>query len=179
MRSFSSGENGKPKKKNIQSRLRGAILYGRSNQTGAMVINTSNKSELAVGYSTLYGDSVGAVSLLGDLYKSQVYDLARHLVKTRGGLPMAYIERPPSAELRENQQDSQSLPPYEKLDAKKINPEQHFTAPPPRYTEASLVKRLEELGIGRPSTYASIIGFSLFNISASVSPTLIDWPSST
>ncbi len=102
---------------NIQSRLRGAILYGRSNQTGAMVINTSNKSELAVGYSTLYGDSVGAVSLLGDLYKSQVYDLARHLVKTRGGLPMAYIERPPSAELRENQQDSQSLPPYEKLDA--------------------------------------------------------------
>lgn len=102
---------------NIQSRLRGAILYARSNQTGAMVINTSNKSELAVGYSTLYGDSVGAISMLGDLYKSQVYDLSHYLHKTRGSLPLGYIERPPSAELRENQEDSQSLPPYERLDA--------------------------------------------------------------
>lgn len=102
---------------NIQSRLRGSILYARSNQTGSMVINTSNKSELAVGYSTLYGDSVGAISLLGDLYKSQVYDLARFLNKTRGGLPTEYIERPPSAELRENQEDAQSLPPYKRLDA--------------------------------------------------------------
>ena len=102
---------------NIQSRLRGAILYARSNQTGSMVINTSNKSELAVGYSTLYGDSVGAISLLGDLYKSQVYDLSRYLYETRGTLPLGYIERPPSAELRENQEDSQSLPPYERLDA--------------------------------------------------------------
>ncbi len=102
---------------NIQSRLRGAILYARSNQTGAMVINTSNKSELAVGYSTLYGDSVGAISMLGDLYKSQVYDLSRYLYETRKELPLAYIERPPSAELRENQEDSQSLPPYPRLDA--------------------------------------------------------------
>ncbi len=102
---------------NIQSRLRGTILYARSNQTGSMVINTSNKSEIAVGYSTLYGDSVGAISLLGDLYKSQVYDLSHHLHNTRGNLPLGYIERPPSAELRENQEDSQSLPPYERLDA--------------------------------------------------------------
>jgi NAD+ synthase (glutamine-hydrolysing) len=102
---------------NIQSRLRGAILYARSNQTGAIVINTSNKSELAVGYSTLYGDSVGAISMLGDLYKSQVYDLSRYLYNTRKELPLAYIERPPSAELRENQEDSQSLPPYPRLDA--------------------------------------------------------------
>lgn len=101
---------------NVQSRLRGTILYTRSNQTGAMVVNTSNKSEIAVGYSTQYGDSVGAISLLGDLYKSQVYDLSRYLHRTRGSLPLGYIERPPSAELRENQQDSQSLPPYERLD---------------------------------------------------------------
>lgn len=102
---------------NIQSRLRGTLLYARSNQTGSMVINTSNKSEIAVGYSTLYGDSVGAVSLLGDIYKSQVYDLCHYLHKTRGDLPIGYIERPPSAELRENQEDSQSLPPYDRLDA--------------------------------------------------------------
>lgn len=102
---------------NIQSRLRGAILYARSNQTGAMVINTSNKSEIAVGYSTLYGDSVGAISMLGDLYKSQVYDLSRYLHEEYKKLPLGYIERPPSAELRENQEDSQSLPPYPRLDA--------------------------------------------------------------
>ncbi len=102
---------------NIQSRLRGSLLYALSNQKGSMVINTSNKSELAVGYSTLYGDSVGAISLLGDLYKSQVYDLAQFLHHRDGLLPLGYIERPPSAELRENQEDTQSLPPYERLDA--------------------------------------------------------------
>lgn len=102
---------------NIQSRLRGSILYALSNQRGSMVINTSNKSELAVGYSTLYGDSVGAISLLGDLYKSQVYDLARYLHERDGLLPLGYIERAPSAELRENQEDAQSLPAYERLDA--------------------------------------------------------------
>ena len=102
---------------NIQSRIRGNILYACSNQTGAMAINTSNKSELAVGYSTQYGDSVGALSLLGDLYKSQVYDLARYLEKTYGQMPKKYIERAPTAELRDNQEDSQSLPPYERLDA--------------------------------------------------------------
>lgn len=102
---------------NVQSRMRGTILYTRSNQTGAMVVNTSNKSEIAVGYSTQYGDSVGAISLLGDLYKSQVYDLARYLERTRKLLPSEYIERPPSAELRENQEDSQSLPAYPRLDA--------------------------------------------------------------
>ncbi len=101
---------------NIQSRLRGALLYARSNQKGSMVINTSNKSELAVGYSTLYGDSVGAISLLGDLYKSEVYDLANYIHRTRGLIPRGYMDRAPSAELRENQEDQQSLPPYEILD---------------------------------------------------------------
>lgn len=103
---------------NIQSRLRGAIIYARSNQTGAMVINTSNKSELAVGYSTLYGDSVGAISLLGDLYKSEVFSLSQYINKKHKNIiPTEIITRPPSAELRDNQEDAQSLPEYDILDA--------------------------------------------------------------
>jgi NAD+ synthase (glutamine-hydrolysing) len=103
---------------NIQSRLRGNLLYARSNQTGAMVLNTSNKSEIAVGYSTLYGDSVGAISVLGDLYKSEVFALAHHINRTHGELiPPGIISRLPSAELRADQHDQQSLPPYERLDA--------------------------------------------------------------
>jgi NAD+ synthase (glutamine-hydrolysing) len=102
---------------NVQSRLRGTLLYTRSNQTGAMVINTSNKSELAVGYSTQYGDSVGAISLLGDLYKTEVYQLARFVNKHFGNqIPEGIIDRGPSAELRENQLDQDSLPPYSRLD---------------------------------------------------------------
>ena len=103
---------------NIQSRLRGSLLYAYSNLTDAMVLNTSNKSELAVGYSTLYGDSVGAISVLGDLYKTQVFTLARYINKKFGKIiPEQIITRPPSAELRENQEDAHSLPPYERLDA--------------------------------------------------------------
>ncbi len=102
---------------NIQSRIRGALIYARSNQMGSLVINTSNKSELAVGYSTLYGDSVGAFSLLGDLYKTEVYQLADYInQKYQGLIPKVIIERPPSAELRENQKDEDSLPPYAILD---------------------------------------------------------------
>ncbi len=102
---------------NIQSRLRGTFLYTRSNQTGAMVINTSNKSELAVGYSTQYGDSVGAISLLGDLYKTEVYQLAEFVNKHfKDPIPDGIIHRGPSAELRENQLDQDSLPPYSRLD---------------------------------------------------------------
>jgi NAD+ synthase (glutamine-hydrolysing) len=102
---------------NIQSRLRGTLLYTRSNQTGAMVINTSNKSELAVGYSTQYGDSVGAISLLGDLYKTEVYGLANFVNKHfNSPIPEGIISRGPSAELRENQLDQDSLPPYSRLD---------------------------------------------------------------
>ena len=102
---------------NIQSRLRGLLLYARSNQTNSMVINTSNKSELAVGYSTLYGDSVGAISLLGDIYKSEVYHLSRYISKKYNSLiPEDIITRPPSAELREDQVDTDSLPAYDILD---------------------------------------------------------------
>jgi len=103
---------------NIQSRLRGSLLYARSNQRGSMVLNTSNKSEIAVGYSTLYGDSVGAISVLGDLYKSEVFRLCHHINKKYGNIiPEQIITRPPSAELREDQEDAQSLPPYDRLDA--------------------------------------------------------------
>lgn len=103
---------------NIQSRLRGALIYARSNDTGAMVVNTSNKSELAVGYSTLYGDSVGALSLLGDLYKTEVFDLARFINKLHPGIiPEDIITRAPSAELRDDQRDEDSLLPYPELDA--------------------------------------------------------------
>ena len=103
---------------NIQSRLRGALIYARSNDTGAMVINTSNKSELAVGYSTLYGDSVGALSILGDLYKTEVFELAKFINKKYPGIiPADIIARPPSAELREDQKDEDSLLPYPELDA--------------------------------------------------------------
>lgn len=102
---------------NIQSRLRGTFIYARSNQQGSLVLNTSNKSEIAVGYSTQYGDSVGALSVLGDLYKTEVFELA-HFINTNYGhlIPSDIISRPPSAELRENQEDAQSLPPYEILD---------------------------------------------------------------
>ena len=103
---------------NIQSRLRGALLYSRANQCNGMVVNTSNKSELAVGYSTLYGDSVGALSLLGDLYKSEVYQLADFINHQYGDLiPQEIISRPPTAELKENQQDQDRLPPYHRLDS--------------------------------------------------------------
>lgn len=103
---------------NIQSRLRGALLFARSNQTNSIVFNTSNKSEIAVGYSTMYGDSVGALSILGDLYKSEVFELAKYINKKWNGIiPEQIVTRPPSAELREGQEDQQSLPPYERLDA--------------------------------------------------------------
>lgn len=102
---------------NIQSRLRGALIYLRSNDINSAVLNTSNRSELSVGYSTIYGDSVGALSVLGDLYKLEVFELAYYINAHHGNLiPKDIIIRPPSAELRENQEDSQSLPPYERLD---------------------------------------------------------------
>ncbi len=102
---------------NIQSRLRGLLLFARSNQSDALVINTSNKSELSVGYSTIYGDSVGAISLLGDLYKSEAYEICKYINKKYDGLiPEDIITRPPSAELRDEQVDTDSLPPYERMD---------------------------------------------------------------
>lgn len=101
---------------NLQARIRGTLLMSLSNKLGHILLNTSNKSELAVGYGTLYGDLCGAVSVLGDVYKTQVYDLARFINRDEERIPVNIITKAPSAELRHNQKDSDSLPDYEKLD---------------------------------------------------------------
>ncbi|MEO0337208.1 MAG: NAD(+) synthase, partial [Pseudomonadota bacterium] len=103
---------------NLQARLRGLFLMAMSNHTGAMLIATSNKSELAMGYSTLYGDMNGGIMPIGDLLKTEVYELARHYNQDHEVIPNEIIERPPSAELAPNQKDSDSLPPYPQLDAR-------------------------------------------------------------
>lgn len=101
---------------NIQARIRGTLLMALSNKMGNILLNTSNKSETAVGYGTLYGDMSGGLSVLGDVYKNDVYLLARHLNRKREIIPENIITKPPSAELRPDQKDSDSLPPYEQLD---------------------------------------------------------------
>ena len=102
---------------NVQARIRGNILMAWSNRTGAMVVSTGNKSELAVGYCTLYGDMAGGLALLGDVYKTMVYRVAHWLNRKGEVIPQSSIVKPPSAELRPNQTDQDSLPPYETLDA--------------------------------------------------------------
>jgi NAD+ synthase (glutamine-hydrolysing) len=101
---------------NLQSRTRGNLLMGVANKFGYILLNTSNKSELATGYGTLYGDMAGGLSVLGDLYKMQVYALARYINKNREIIPENIISKAPSAELRPNQKDSDSLPDYPVLD---------------------------------------------------------------
>ncbi|MCX6250684.1 MAG: NAD+ synthase [Bacteroidetes bacterium] len=101
---------------NIQARLRAVILMALSNKFGYILLNTSNKSEDAVGYGTLYGDMCGGISVLGDLYKTEVYELARFINKYKELIPESTIAKPPSAELRPGQKDSDSLPDYKILD---------------------------------------------------------------
>ena len=103
---------------NLQARIRGTLLMALSNKLGWLVVSTGNKSELAVGYATLYGDMVGGFALLKDVFKTDVFRLARHLNERAGRelIPVTTIERPPSAELRADQRDDQSLPPYDLLD---------------------------------------------------------------
>jgi len=101
---------------NIQARLRAVILMALSNKFGYILLNTSNKSEAAVGYGTLYGDMCGGLSVLGDVYKTQVYELARFINRDREIIPLNSITKPPSAELRPDQKDSDSLPEYDILD---------------------------------------------------------------
>ena len=109
-------ELGQVTDENIQSRVRGNILMGLSNQTGAMVVSTGNKSEMAVGYSTLYGDLAGGFALIKDLYKSKVYELSNYRNSISEVIPKDIITKEPSAELRPNQLDTDSLPDYEVLD---------------------------------------------------------------
>ncbi len=101
---------------NIQPRLRGVLLMALSNKTGALVLTTGNKSEMSVGYCTLYGDMVGALAVIGDVMKTKVYALSRYANRDREVIPLATIEKAPSAELRPGQKDTDSLPPYEVLD---------------------------------------------------------------
>lgn len=101
---------------NIQARCRGLILMALSNKHGNILLNTSNKSEMAVGYGTLYGDLAGGISVIGDVYKTEVFELARYMNKDGEVIPLNTITKPPSAELRPDQKDSDSLPDYDILD---------------------------------------------------------------
>jgi NAD+ synthase/NAD+ synthase (glutamine-hydrolysing) len=102
---------------NVQARARGTLLMALSNKFNAIVLSTGNKSELAVGYCTLYGDMVGGLAVISDVPKTLVYRISRYVNSLRPVIPQASLEKPPSAELRPDQKDSDSLPPYEVLDA--------------------------------------------------------------
>jgi NAD+ synthase (glutamine-hydrolysing) len=101
---------------NLQPRIRGTLLMALSNKFGALVLTTGNKSEMSTGYCTLYGDMVGALAVIGDVMKLRVYGLSRYVNRVKEIIPWATIEKPPSAELRPEQRDTDSLPPYEVLD---------------------------------------------------------------
>jgi len=102
---------------NLQARIRALILMAFSNKFGNVLLNTSNKSEAAVGYGTMYGDMCGGLSVIGDLYKTQVYELSAYINRNEEIIPLNTINKPPSAELRPDQKDSDSLPDYDILDA--------------------------------------------------------------
>jgi NAD+ synthase (glutamine-hydrolysing) len=102
---------------NIQARIRGVLMMALSNKFGALLLTTGNKSEMAVGYCTLYGDMCGGLAVISDVFKTQVYALARWINRDREVIPVNTIEKPPSAELRPGQTDQDSLPPYDMLDA--------------------------------------------------------------
>jgi NAD+ synthase (glutamine-hydrolysing) len=101
---------------NLQPRIRGSLLMAVSNKTGALVLTTGNKSEMACGYCTLYGDMVGALAVIGDVYKTEVYALARYVNRAAELIPEDTLTKAPSAELRPGQKDTDSLPPYDVLD---------------------------------------------------------------
>jgi NAD+ synthase (glutamine-hydrolysing) len=105
-----------PAEENLQARIRGALLMALSNRFGYLVLSTGNKSEIAVGYCTLYGDMAGGYALISDIPKTLVYELAREINREREKIPGAILAKEPSAELRPNQKDTDSLPPYSELD---------------------------------------------------------------
>jgi NAD+ synthase (glutamine-hydrolysing) len=101
---------------NLQARIRGTTLMAISNKFGAIVLTTGNKSELATGYCTLYGDMVGGLAVIADIYKGMVYEISRWINRDGEIIPQASLDKPPSAELRPNQTDQDTLPPYDVLD---------------------------------------------------------------
>lgn len=112
-----SGRDRDVAEENIQARIRGVIMMALSNKFGALLLTTGNKSEIAVGYCTLYGDMAGGLAVISDVFKTQVYSLSRWINREREVIPHNTIEKPPSAELRPGQVDQDSLPPYDVLDA--------------------------------------------------------------
>jgi NAD+ synthase (glutamine-hydrolysing) len=117
LRPIFAGRTQDTTEENIQARARGLLLMAVSNKFGALLLTTGNKSELAVGYCTLYGDMAGGLAVISDLPKTKVYELARFMNRNRTIVPVSTIEKPPSAELRPDQKDEDSLPPYPILDA--------------------------------------------------------------
>lgn len=114
---YEAGEiKGDVTEENVQARIRGMILMGISNRTGKILLTTGNKSELAVGYCTLYGDMAGGLAVISDVPKTTIYKLAQYINREQGIIPVNTITKPPSAELRPDQKDEDSLPPYEILD---------------------------------------------------------------
>ncbi|HEY0386269.1 MAG TPA: NAD(+) synthase [Pyrinomonadaceae bacterium] len=135
---------------NLQSRLRGNILMTISNKEGRLLLSTGNKSELALGYCTLYGDTNGGLAVLGDVLKTEVYSLARHFNRESELIPRAIIEKRPSAELAPGQFDEQQLPPYAELDSilqlyfeQKATPEEITNAGHDAELVYSLLNRVE------------------------------------
>lgn len=132
---------------NIQARIRGRILMEYSNHFGAIVLSTGNKSEMSVGYATLYGDMNGGLNLIGDLYKMEVYALSSYLNQRNGSelIPADIIEKPPSAELRPGQRDDDTLPPYPVLDAiLRAYVEPDFLSPAQKWSDEQLLKSTSE-----------------------------------
>ncbi len=133
---------------NLQSRIRGILMMALSNSTGRLVLTTGNKSELAVGYSTLYGDTAGGFAVIKDLYKTQVYAVAKRLNQNRTVIPPAILSKPPSAELRPDQLDTDSLPDYPVLDAiltSLIDRDQSVAQLVARGIDAGIATRIENL----------------------------------
>ena len=116
MRGVFAGTKEDTTEENMQARLRGVTLMSLSNKFGSLLLTTGNKSELAVGYCTLYGDMCGGLAIISDVPKTMVYELARFLNRDREIIPLNTIEKPPSAELRPDQKDQDTLPPYDLLD---------------------------------------------------------------
>jgi NAD+ synthase len=148
LKSMFDGKNIDVTEENIQSRSRGVILMAISNKFGSMVLTTGNKSEMSVGYATLYGDMNGGFNPIKDVYKTQVFRLARWR-NTKGlVIPERIITKPPTAELRENQKDQDTLPPYEVLDdvlAGLVEEELPIADIAKRGHDESLVKRIQHM----------------------------------
>jgi NAD+ synthase (glutamine-hydrolysing) len=150
-RSFGKPLQGLPHE-NLQARIRGTALMAYSNSFGHLLLTTGNKSEISVGYCTLYGDTNGGLGLLGDLYKTEVFALSRHLNEAAGReiIPNAIIDKPPSAELAPGQKDTDSLPPYEVLDeVLKLLIEGDRLAPRERAQVDAFVTQLQRSDDGR------------------------------